>query len=124
MPQQYDNTNRWTLFRNDRKERDTHPDHTGTLNVDGVEYFLNAWVKEGAKGCSHLEGAALDRSASRSFNLFPKNDGRERPLSHQRGASSPIGYCPGTPGARVAAWSSARGARSFAGVTHGRPHSC
>lgn len=47
---QYDNTNRGVLFRNDRKTKDTQPSHTGTLNVDGVEYFLDAWVKEGQKG--------------------------------------------------------------------------
>jgi hypothetical protein len=44
---EFDNTNRWTLFKNDRKEKDTHPDYTGKLNVDGVEYYLSAWLKEG-----------------------------------------------------------------------------
>jgi len=47
---EYDNTNRGALFRNNRKEKDSHPDHTGTLNVDGVEYWLSAWVKESQKG--------------------------------------------------------------------------
>lgn len=47
---QYDETNRFALFKNERKEKDTHPDMTGTINVDGVEYYLNAWTKEGKKG--------------------------------------------------------------------------
>ena len=46
----YDQTNRGVLFKNDRKTKDTQPGYTGSLNVDGVEFFLDAWVKEGAKG--------------------------------------------------------------------------
>lgn len=42
----YDNTNRGIMSRNDRKEQDTHPDFTGQINVDGVDYWLNGWVKE------------------------------------------------------------------------------
>lgn len=41
----YDNTDRGALFRNERKESDSHPDHTGTLNVGGRDYWLSAWVK-------------------------------------------------------------------------------
>ena len=50
MTQQYDNTNRGALFRNNRKERDSQPDHTGSINVDGKEYYLNAWIKTSQSG--------------------------------------------------------------------------
>jgi hypothetical protein len=47
---EYDNTNRGVLFRNDRKENDKHPDYRGTINVEGHEYEISAWIKEGKKG--------------------------------------------------------------------------
>ncbi len=46
----YDNTNRGVLFDNDRKEQDTHPDMTGTINIDGVDHWFSGWWKEGQRG--------------------------------------------------------------------------
>lgn len=42
--------NTGVLFKNDRKESDKHPDYSGNINVGGVDYWLSAWIKEGAKG--------------------------------------------------------------------------
>lgn len=39
-----------SLFKNDRKSKDTHPDLTGNAMINGVEYYLSAWRKAGAKG--------------------------------------------------------------------------
>ena len=51
----YDNTNSGLLAKNQRKEQDNHPDYTGSINVDGQDYWLSAWIKEGREG-SKLEG--------------------------------------------------------------------
>lgn len=50
MSKQYDNTNRGALFRNEEKKSDKHPDYSGSLNVDGAEFFLDAWINEAASG--------------------------------------------------------------------------
>jgi hypothetical protein len=42
--------NSGTLFKNERKTTDKHPDWNGTALIDGNEYKLSAWVKEGKKG--------------------------------------------------------------------------
>lgn len=38
------------LFKNDRKEKETHPDYKGSAMVDGVEYWMSSWIKKGQKG--------------------------------------------------------------------------
>lgn len=48
--QEYDNTNRGALFINNRKDRDSHPDYTGTLNVNGEEFWISGWKKQGRSG--------------------------------------------------------------------------
>lgn len=46
----YDNTNRGALFKNDRKESDSHPDLSGNINIDGKEYWLSGWTKRTETG--------------------------------------------------------------------------
>jgi hypothetical protein len=38
------------LFKNARKTEDRHPDYTGTITINGEQFELSAWIKEGQKG--------------------------------------------------------------------------
>ena len=43
----FDNTNRGALFKNKDKDA-SHPnwsDYQGSINVNGVEYYIDAWLK-------------------------------------------------------------------------------
>jgi hypothetical protein len=42
--------NSGVLFKNDKKENDRAPDYKGNIMVDGQEYWLSAWIKEGKMG--------------------------------------------------------------------------
>lgn len=39
-----------SLFKNERKSKETHADYQGRCLIDGVEYYMNAWLKDGSKG--------------------------------------------------------------------------
>lgn len=47
MPK-YDNSG--ILFRNNRRQNDRQPEFNGSITVEGTEYWLSAWVKDGDKG--------------------------------------------------------------------------
>ena len=36
---EYDNTNSGAFFVNDRKQKETHPDYNGKINVEGKDYY-------------------------------------------------------------------------------------
>lgn len=42
--------NSGAIFKNDKKETDSHPNGTGKAMIDGVMYYVSAWTKDGAKG--------------------------------------------------------------------------
>ena len=46
MPKEYDNEMKFVLFVNDRKRDEKDADRTGTITINGVEYYLNGWNRK------------------------------------------------------------------------------
>ena len=62
---EYDNTNRGSIWMNDKKETENHPDFRGILNVNGQDFWVSAWKrKEGAN----------PKSPALSFSIQPKEE--------------------------------------------------
>ena len=59
----FDNTSRGSLFRNDKKTDEKHPDMSGTLNVEGKEYWISGWKKTSKAGTGFI-----------SLSVRPKQD--------------------------------------------------
>ena len=58
MPE-YDDTNRFTLFKNDKQGNEARPDYTGSINVDGRELKLSAWIKKSNDGTKTFMSGAV-----------------------------------------------------------------
>jgi len=42
--------NTGSLFKNDKMKNDKSPTYTGSINIDGVDYWQSAWVNETKDG--------------------------------------------------------------------------
>jgi len=42
--------NSGVLFKNENKDNEKKPDYKGSIMVDGTEYWLSSWIKEGKSG--------------------------------------------------------------------------
>ena len=42
--------NSGVLFKNEKREKESHPHYKGNIRVDGQDFWLSAWIKEGKNG--------------------------------------------------------------------------
>lgn len=65
-----------SLFKNDKKETEKHPNMTGSALIGGVDYWVAAWTKEGKKGkfISLSFTPKEDKPASRPTKPSRSND--------------------------------------------------
>ena len=50
----YDNINRGALFRDEKKADEKDRDYSGSINIDGKEFWISGWVKESKAGKKFL----------------------------------------------------------------------
>lgn len=88
----YDNTNTGMLARNERKEKDTHPDYRGSINIEGREFWLSGWLKEGKPG-GKMEGKKFFSLSVEPKEAQPAPTPAPAPATRTapRPAASPVG---------------------------------
>jgi hypothetical protein len=65
---QYSNENSGLLAKNDKQGNESRPDYRGSINVDGREYWLSAWIKQGR------DGTKLAGQKYMSLSVKPKDE--------------------------------------------------
>lgn len=80
MPEQYDDTNRGVLFKNDRKETDQQPDYTGKVNVQGEEKRLAGWIRQSKAGKTFLSLSISDPLPPQETAPAPAQPQADQPL--------------------------------------------
>jgi len=70
--------NRIALWRNEDRQKDTHPHFKGQATVNGVEYWASCWANKEATGTQPVM----------TLSLTPK-EGQKAPQSAPQAASQP-----------------------------------
>jgi uncharacterized protein (DUF736 family) len=71
---QYDNTNRGAIFKNTKKATENHPDMTGSIDVNGVEYWVSAWSKTSQAGAKFLSMSVKPKDEKPAQYTPPKTN--------------------------------------------------
>ena len=72
----YDNTNTGILFKNDVGDNPKRPAYKGKIDVNGVEYQLAGWLREGKSG----KFISLKIDEGKGGKPAPKDDQDEIPF--------------------------------------------
>lgn len=63
------------LAKNERKEKDTHPDYQGSCEVNGVPMWISGWTKTGK------EGSKMAGKKFMSLSFKPKDEKQAKPTT-------------------------------------------
>ena len=66
--------NTGSLFRNDKKEADTHPDYKGSGLINGVDHWLDAWINTSTAGVKYMSLKFKPKEAQSERRSAPAHD--------------------------------------------------
>lgn len=52
----YDNNNKISIFKNDKKGNEKAPDYRGTTTLNNQEYKVALWIRTSASGTKYMSG--------------------------------------------------------------------
>ena len=70
--------NSGSLFKNDKKESENHPDYNGSAMVNGSEVWMSAWLKTSTSGKKFM-----------SFSFKPKEQQAAKPVAKSSPKAEP-----------------------------------
>lgn len=74
--------NSGSLFKNTRKEKDTHPDYTGSALIGGVQMWLSAWIKRDKNGNTYMSCSFKPKDENAMAGL--RDDMKAKPQTASR----------------------------------------
>jgi len=69
--------NSGSLFKNDKKQSDKHPDYKGTAIVDGVNKNIAAWIKTSQTGKKYMSLSIQDPQPKSGFDTIKDDQSGE-----------------------------------------------
>jgi len=67
-----------SLFKNDKTKSDKSPGYTGYILINGIEYTLSAWLKEGSKG--KFFSLSVQPKQAKQDDYTPPAEGQDLPF--------------------------------------------
>lgn len=75
-----------SLFKNEKKEQDNHPDYKGDCLIDGQAYWMSAWLKTSESGRKWMSFSfKAKESAQKTPSAPPKTHGQMKREAASKG---------------------------------------
>lgn len=76
----YDNTNTGALFKSEEKLTEKYPDYKGSINVNGEEFWLSAWLKTSKAGKKFMSLSVSPKNEQAQKKSAPADDSEDVPF--------------------------------------------